>query len=360
MFHSQVWLKPVALALLALLTEAKLSRGQEALLEPGPAAEAVAGPVWLNGMEVPDATPLEFRVDGELVSALRLEPGHQPCWYPLCAAGGIEVTRGYPLNPQPGDSDDHPHHRSLWVAHGDVKGVDYWAGKGKTRTESVSVSTSDREMTADVEETLFSADEKPLARQFSRWKLSAGETLRTVDLQLRLEPAAGDLVFGDTKEGFFALRLHDELRPDRAVANQSDGSLAVVRNSAGDRGAGVWGQRARWVSYQGPREGQVVSVAMFDHPENLRFPTTWHARDYGLFAANPFGLHDFLGEPPGTGAFRVAAGQAICFRYRVLIAAAELDDMAIESAYADFAGTPHLESGFPAVRAKESPAGAGD
>ncbi len=318
-------------------------------VDPVPSA-VPAFPVWLNGVAVPVTTPLEFRVDGELVSALRLEPGHQPCWYPLCVAGGIEVTRGFPLNPQSGDSDDHPHHRSHWVAHGDVNGVDFWAGKGSTRTESVSVANCGRELVADVMETLLQPDGQPLGRQSSRWTFAAGDGLRTMDVQLRFDPLAGELVFGDTKEGFFALRLHDELRPDRDKSGGDPGTVARVRNSVGDRGNQVWGQRARWLAYSGLRGGQIVSVVMFDHPQNVRYPTTWHARDYGLFAANPFGLHDFLGEPAGTGKVRVAVGGALRLRYWILLLAHEVNDDQIEQAFAAFARRPLQDEDFPSGR----------
>jgi hypothetical protein len=78
----------------------------------------------------------------------------------------------------------------------------------------------------------------------------------------------------------------------------------------------AWRKRADWCDYCGPVGGKTVGVAIFDHPDNPRHPTWWHVRDYGLFAANPFGIHDFEKKPKGTGDSTLPAGQSITFRYR--------------------------------------------
>ena len=121
------------------------------------------------------------------------------------------------------------------------------------------------------------------------------------------------MVFGDTKEGSFALRLAPTLRLQGKVAAGS----AV--NSAGQEDGAVWGKRAAWVAYNGPVGDEEFTVAIFDHPNNLRHPTWWHARNYGLFAANPFGIHDFDGEPAGTGDYELAPGEELVLRYSVLL-----------------------------------------
>lgn len=69
----------------------------------------------------------------------------------------------------------------------------------------------------------------------------------------------------------------------------------------------------------GTLEGKKVGVAIFDHPSSFRYPTYWHARDYGLFAANAFGLHDFFNDKSKDGSYTLEKGKTMHFRYRVVI-----------------------------------------
>ena len=123
------------------------------------------------------------------------------------------------------------------------------------------------------------------------------------------------MTFGDTKEGTFALRTAPTLRVEGEVA------AGALRNSEGDVDGGCWGKRARWLSCSGPvgDGSERVSVILFDHPDNPRHPTWWHARSYGLLAANPFGVHDFEREPAGTGDLTIGEGESVTFRYRLQV-----------------------------------------
>ncbi|MCH8980330.1 MAG: PmoA family protein, partial [Armatimonadetes bacterium] len=128
----------------------------------------------------------------------------------------------------------------------------------------------------------------------------------------------GRLVLGDTKEGTMAVRTHPNLK--LAQPDEFKGKLPVGHavNSEGVTGPDIWGKRAAWVDYWGEVEGRTVGIALFDHPDNPRHPTWWHAREYGLFAANPFGVSYFEGKPAGTGDLTLAAGEEVRFRYRFL------------------------------------------
>jgi hypothetical protein len=142
-------------------------------------------------------------------------------------------------------------------------------------------------------------------------RFDVDELGRSIDFDIVLTPNGHPVTFGDTKEGTFAIRLASTLRVEGDVA---EGTLL---DSEGRANGAVWGKRARWVAANGPVQGEVVTVAILDHPENLRHPTWWHARKYGLVAANPFGVHDFEGQAEGAGDF-VAEGP-VRFRYRVLL-----------------------------------------
>jgi len=123
----------------------------------------------------------------------------------------------------------------------------------------------------------------------------------------------GDLTFGDTKEGSMAIRLAETMRLKGKVGQ------GHIVNSNGVRDGDTWGKRADWVDYYGPVNGQTVGVAIFDHPQNPRHPTWWHVRDYGLFAANPFGERDFYNDKTRDGSLSIEPGKPLRFRYRVVI-----------------------------------------
>jgi hypothetical protein len=150
---------------------------------------------------------------------------------------------------------------------------------------------------------------------------------RTIDYAIALHASESELTFGDTKEGTMALRV----RPELNLPNKK--GLATITNSAGLSGEAVWGQPAAWVDYSAPIAGHTVGIACFDHPGNLRHPTTWHARDYGLFAANPFGLHDFQKSPAGQGRHVLAKGASLSFRYRWLFHAGDAKDARLDEAF---------------------------
>ena len=130
-----------------------------------------------------------------------------------------------------------------------------------------------------------------------------------------------------------ALRLVPSLRL------KGDAARGQCLNDSGARDGDCWGKRAAWVTYWGPVEGKELGVALFDHPGNPRHPTWWHARDYGLFAANPFGIHDFEGKPEGSGDLTLAVGESLTLRYRLYLYEGEADPEALAREFEAFAAT---------------------
>jgi len=269
-------------------------------------------------------------IDGQPFTEYRYANPSKPILYPLYGPGGVRLTRDYPMvGGTPGEAADHPHHQSLWFAHGNVNGFDFWHG-----TEAGERIVHDRLLGVDWK------GERAVVRARNLWQIGGERTLcveertmsfgfdergRVIDFTFVLSPTDQPLVFGDTKEGTMALRLAPTLR--------LSGDVAAGRslNAAGDTDGACWGKRAAWVSYYGPVGDRFVTVTLLDHPDNPRHPTWWHARDYGLFAANPFGVHDFEGRPAGTGDLRVELGETLTLRYRLRIAEGapdpdELDD----------------------------------
>jgi len=302
----------------------------------GPAPRATAQPPAVVGLE---------RGEHAVVVTLGGRPftsyvhsGHaKPILFPLVGPDGVPMTRSWPMvEGVAGEPHDHPHHESLWFTHGSVNGIDFWAHKAddqgrRPRIEHVGIGGCTGGPTGVLETTSrwLAADGTVVCTDSRRIEFAGDDAARTIDVAIVVHADHGPLVFGDTKEGTLGLRVRPGLQ--LKDVNGSLGAAGHIVNSAGERDAAVWGRPARWVDYHGPLDGREVGVAIFDHPANLRHPSHWHARDYGLFAANPFGLHDFTGAPKGAGDHTVPAGGTLALRYRIVLhrgdaAAAGIED----------------------------------
>jgi len=247
------------------------------------------------------------------------------------------MTRHFPMRDDiESESRDHPHHTSLWFAHGSVNGADFWHG-GKNNAGTVStvmtVLPSQAAPTPVIRASSvwLNPDRTMMADVDTGYGFSVlGDGSRVIDISMAIAPADGveQLVFGDTKEGTMAIRTHPALRLKGDVAT------GHCVNSEGQADFDCWGKRAKWVAYWGVIDGKTCGIAVFDHPTNLRHPTWWHARDYGLIAANPFGIHDFeKGQPAGTGDYTLEAGKTLSLRYRFVFFAGTAEEADIASKY---------------------------
>jgi hypothetical protein len=237
-----------------------------------------------------------------------------------------------------GEEADHPHHQSLWFAHGDVSGFDFWHGRDRderitwdaSHKDALTVHT-DRVVTTVVAHYRWIVDDDTLICTEERELIFGGtDEVRTIDVSVTLTPAGEPLVFGDTKEGTFAMRMHPALRVNGEIAT---GRLI---NSKGDSDGAAWGKRANWVSTSGTIDGAHIGVSIFEHPSNHAHPTWWHARTYGLIAANPFGAHDFEKAAKDAGKLTIPVGENLQLRYRVVLHDGGWSGEEIDSAYADW------------------------
>lgn len=285
--------------------------------------------------QLPDR--LRIEVGGQLFSEYFYQNVSRPYLYPLLGPTGLRMTRHWPMEEAPDEEHDHPHHRSFWYAHGDLNGQDFWsetAKAGKTVHEKFTEIKSGRD--AGVIKSLnklVALDGKVVATDERTLRIYNRSGERLFDYEITVHASHGDLTFGDTKEGSMALRLAETMRLKGKVGQ------GHIVNSEGVREGDTWGKRAKWVDYYGPVNGQTVGVAIFDHPKNPRHPTWWHVRDYGLFAANPFGLHDFEKQPVGAGNLKLKAGESITFRYRFYIHAGDEKAGRVAERYQEYQGT---------------------
>lgn len=278
---------------------------------------------------------LEVTINGEPFTQYHFKQVSRPFLYPVLGPGGAPMTRDWPMNEGPNDEKDHPHHRSLWFAHGEINGVDFWsesATAGKTVHDGFIEVKSGREAgLIKSRQKLVARDGRVIATDIRTIRIHNTEPYRVMDYEVTIQASEGDLVLGDTKEGSMAIRVAPTINLKGKVAQ------GRIVNSEGVRDGDTWGKRAKWCDYYGPVNGKVVGVAIFDHPSNPRHPTWWHVRDYGLFAANPFGQHDFEQKEKGVGDLKVKAGESVTFRYRFYFHGGTTEEAGIKSRYEAYA-----------------------
>ncbi len=247
----------------------------------------------------------------------------KPYLHPLRTADGKQITRSFPMDLVEGEKRDHPHHRGLWFSHGDVNGWDFWAneknqkgvGKGRGEIKVVKVSglkSGKKQGSVSTLQDWIDGSGKRLvseARTMTFYSEPGG--LRTMDFDINLT-AIEEAVFGDTKEGTFAIRLV------RALDEEQTGTMTNAEGAEKEKN--VWGKASPWVDYSGTLDGEKVGIVILDHPSSVRHPTYWHSRAYGLFASNVFGLKDFKRDKTAEGgAMTLKPGQSARFRLRVII-----------------------------------------
>ncbi|MGD0225907.1 MAG: PmoA family protein [Terriglobia bacterium] len=270
----------------------------------------------------------------------------KPYFQPLRSAQGTVLSRDFPTGntfpPQYKDDPSvEPHQRPMFFGHGNIDGIDFWgeAAFPKYSDDTVFGRATFRKL----EEIRGGADSGTLRAAFEltgpSGRVIADETqsyvfggdagTRWIDCEITIIANHGsDLTMGDTKEGTFGIRFRKEL-------NSPPGHMV---NSAGAEGEkAIWGKRADWVDYDGTIEGEDLGVAVFDSPRSFRHPTYWHARGYGLLAANPFAWREFYKDPDKDGSWTVQQGKQLKFRYRVLIHQGDYKQAKVAEAYQEYA-----------------------
>ena len=303
------------------------------------AADVGPGTASKQGVEITRlADRLRVEINGQLFTEYLYKDVPRPYCYPLIGPGGVAMTRDWPMKNTPGEDHDHKHHRSLWFAHGAINGHDFWSEEkafGKTVHEDFLEVKSgpeagvirERNKWVAADGTVVCTDERTL-----RFYTLARPNERLMDFEITMIASNGELTFGDTKEGTMAVRLAETMRLKGKVGK------GHIVNSAGVRDDQTWGKRADWCDYYGPVEGKTVGLAIFDHPQNPRHSTWWHVRDYGLFAANPFGQHDFESLPNKTaGNLVVPAGKSVTFRYRFYLHEGDDQQAKVAEKYKEYA-----------------------
>jgi hypothetical protein len=266
----------------------------------------------------------------------------KPYAFPLRSAQGTVVTRGFPMTADAaGEDHDEPHQRAMYFAHGDINGFDFWGEAAFPTWSDHPASTFGRTVFRTLDDIQGGADGGSLqatfdlvapmgtiAEEIQTYRFAGNEQSRIIDCAFAIHATHGPIVFGDTKEGTFAIRVVKAL-------DSPPGQMVNASGATGEKA--IWGKRSNWVDYYGRVTGEDVGLAILDHPQNLRAPAYWHARAYGLLAANPFGLKPFTGDRRQDGRYAIPAAGSLVLRYRVLIHHGNPAQAGVAEAYQQFA-----------------------
>lgn len=281
--------------------------------------------------------------------------------YPLLTAKGTNITRGWPLDPRPGERVDHPHHVGMWLNYEAVNGHDFWnnsltppSSKGTygtiVHTGIKSLKSGKKQGELTVTADWLDKNGGLMLTETTTYVFSGDATTRTVDRITTLTAKTDLVTFKDVKDGMFAIRVARQLEhPSKSPEVFTDASGVATkvpvmdntgvsgsyRNSEGIEGEGVWSKRARWCNLRGTMGNETVNLVIIDHPKNAGYPTYWHARGYGLFAANPLGMKVFSQGKEEMN-LQLKNGESTTFRYRTVIASETLSDNKINQIAADF------------------------
>ncbi|MEO5997180.1 MAG: PmoA family protein [Chitinophagaceae bacterium] len=286
----------------------------------------------------------------------------KPVLFPLQTASGVLVSRGFPLNPRPNERTDHPHHIGIWFNYGDVNGLDFWNNSyaipesAKSKYGSIKhqkvVKVEDGKNSGKLTVTANWVDikGKVLMKEQTTFIFSGDAHHRVIDRIATLTAQQEKVNMKDNKEGLLGIRVTRELEipadkpeiftdaqgnPTKVAVLNNEGVTGNFLTSNGKTGNDVWGTRGKWCLMYGKKNNEPVSIAIIDHPGNAGYPTYWHARGYGLFAANNLGQEALSGGKEKLN-FSVEPGKSVTFRYRVVITngstptSAELDKMAVD------------------------------
>lgn len=290
----------------------------------------------------PAGPNLEIEVLGQPFTEYRTDVGAKPFLHPLIGPSQHPYTRAYPMADIPGEDRDHPHQRSFWFTHGSVNRVDFWSEQSKHGTIHETSRTVHHQGTLlgriRTTDDWLGPDGRRVCSDERTLTVYATASVRVVDFEIEIRASDGPVTFGDTKEGMFGLRVASSMDVNKKLGGR-------IVNAEGQTDDKAWGKASPWVDYTGPVAGKTVGIAILNHPQSFRFPTTWHVRTYGLFAANPFGWHDFgTGK---SGEHTLPTGESIRFGYRVILHEGNTRTFAPAESFALYGEPPSVERREP-------------
>lgn len=298
-------------------------------------------------VEKKESKKIEVRFEGKLLTAYcYFDSTEKPVLYPVKTLSGITVTRGYPVDPRPGERADHPHQVGIWFTYESVNGLDFWNNSFAIPAERKSHYGSIKFIRVVDRKT---SGNKAQLTTLSHWVDQAGKILLeetttfnfqveknkfVIDRECSLKAVTEDVEFKDVKDGVLGMRVARSLEmpsqqqdvfvnDDRSISTSSridnTGVTGIYRNHEGLEGDSAWAKRSSWTYLTGKKDGKQITIGIIDHPSNVGYPTYWHARGYGLFAANPLGQKIFSNGKEELN-YKLKKDQSLQFKFRILIA----------------------------------------
>jgi len=305
-----------------------------------------SGSIRIEATDIPEKQQVDVMVGNQLFTSFCYSDTlKKPILFPIKAADGITITRGFPIAPRKGEQADHPHQVGYWFTYGDVSGINFWGNGnwipdslrykyGVIRVKNIEKIENLKEkavLTANLE--WIKSDGTVMMDEHTVFTFTAGKDFRTIDRFSTFTARLSEIAFPDTKEGATGIRVARFLDfPGFKTSSMVDENGRIVKSavpneegvsgnylsSEGITGSAVWGTRAKCMKLWGHTGGDTLYIVCMDHASSLNFPTYWHARDYGLFAANTFGVRDFTGGKDSLN-FSFKAGEKISFKHRIFI-----------------------------------------
>ncbi len=290
--------------------------------------------------------PSQGRVEVRILGGPFTSYNYGPQWvrpflYPVIGPNGTHVTRHWPMKKVKGEHQDHPHHKSIWVAYGDCDGVDNWSeepGHGFQRHQAFTRLESGP-VFGCIQALNHWCDKKGRpqfkeSRQLRFYSLPGG--VRLFDVNLTFHMTQGAVTFRDTKEGgLISVRVASSM--DVRNGGRIENAFGGIQESE------TWGKPSPWCDYSGLVSGRKVGIAVFDHPANPCFPTPWHVRNYGLMTANCFASSHYAPEAKVKGDMRFKKGRETTWRYRVYIHCGNAQQGKVSSRYLDYFAPPKVK-----------------
>ncbi len=318
------------------------------------------------------------KLDGQLFTEYLIDSGKKPILWPIIGPTGKPMTRPWPMDTSEVDAakkkakseakaaekssadkgdakdakakeskpkdekaptTDHPWHRSMWFNYSKVDDNDLWTTGSKSGSikhrEFVDVEGGPTAKIVTTNDWLDHAGKRLCEDKRTVTCRTDGDD-RIIDFDCVITASDGDVTFGDEKDGLFGVRVRDAMR----VAAKNGGSFVNSEGQVDEKEA--WGKPAKWIDYHGPIEegGETLGIAILNHPDSYGYPTHWHTRDYGLFAANPFGLHQFDPQSGADGTYTLKNGDSMKFRYRVIFHKGDEKSAHIAEAFTKYANEP--------------------
>lgn len=254
---------------------------------------------------------------------------------------GVQVTRNHPPIDGTDVTDHGTFHPGLWMAFGDINGLDHW----RLKAPVVHVGI-EKPPEGYAGHGMF-----VVRNEYKEDSKEGGNVVCEEICRITFQTVSGGYIilwdsvfssdnrfsFGDQEEMGLGIRVATPIRVEKK--NKRNDSRIVAGNGTmldakGRRnGDEIWGESSNWCDYSGSIDGKAVGMSLFCHPKNFR-PSWFHARDYGLLLANAFGRKAF--DKGESSSVVVQPGEEFRLRYGVFVHSGSLGRSDIETVYRNY------------------------